>query len=134
MRTPRPTGRQWLALLAVAGAALLVAQIGKSPAGAAPDSGVAQGVADASAMATSSTGGASGRLAALTPVTDAMLAAPPPADWLMWRASLDSWGFSPLDQIDAGNVGRLSLVWTRDLAPGPQEGTPLVHDGVLYFP
>jgi hypothetical protein len=31
----------------------------------------------------------------LTPVTDAMLANPPPADWLMWRRTFDSWGYSP---------------------------------------
>ena len=29
----------------------------------------------------------------LTPVTDAMLQEPDPADWLMWRRTLDSWGF-----------------------------------------
>jgi PQQ-dependent dehydrogenase (methanol/ethanol family) len=74
------------------------------------------------------------RTAAVTPVTDAMLAKPPPQDWLMWRRTLDSWGYSPLAQVDAGNVRQLQLVWTRGLEPGPQEGTPLVHDGVLYFP
>ncbi len=26
------------------------------------------------------------------------------------------------------------MVWTRALGPGMQEGTPLVHDGVMYFP
>ena len=31
------------------------------------------------------------------PVTDAMLAAPSPDDWLMWRRTLDGWGYSPLD-------------------------------------
>ena len=75
------------------------------------------------------------RIAAITPVTDAMLANPPPADWLMWRRTLNSWGFSPLEQIDRRNVGQLRLVWTRRLADGGyQEGTPLVHDGILYFP
>ena len=70
----------------------------------------------------------------VTDVSDAMLANPPPQDWLMWRRTLDSWGYSPLDQIDAGNVNQLQLIWTRGLEPGPQEGTPLVHDGILYFP
>jgi alcohol dehydrogenase (cytochrome c) len=69
-----------------------------------------------------------------TPVTDAMLANPPPQDWLMWRRTLDSWGYSPLKQIDATNVQQLQLVWVRGLEAGMQEGTPLVHDGVLYFP
>ena len=68
------------------------------------------------------------------PVTDAMLRDPDPADWLMWRRTLDSWAHSPLDQIDADNVGELELVWSRSLHSGRQEGTPLVYDGVMYFP
>ena len=32
-----------------------------------------------------------------TPVTDAMLENPDPADWLNWRRTLDGWGYSPLD-------------------------------------
>jgi PQQ-dependent dehydrogenase (methanol/ethanol family) len=71
---------------------------------------------------------------ALPPVTDAMLRQPDPADWLMWRRTLDSWGYSPLKQIDATNVGRLALVWSRPLSAGLQEGTPLVHDGVMFMP
>ena len=67
-------------------------------------------------------------------VTDAMLQDPDPADWLMWRRTLDTWGYSPLDQIDRGNVGDLRMVWTRALGPGLQQGTPLVYDGVLYMP
>jgi alcohol dehydrogenase (cytochrome c) len=67
-------------------------------------------------------------------VTDAMLQQPDPADWLMWRRTLDSWGHSPLGQIDRRNVADLRLVWTRALGPGMQEGTPLVYDGVMYFP
>jgi alcohol dehydrogenase (cytochrome c) len=70
----------------------------------------------------------------LSPVTDAMLQAPDPADWLMWRRTLNSWGYSPLNQINRNNVRNLSLVWSRALAPGVQEGTPLVHDGVMFFP
>jgi len=78
---------------------------------------------------------ASPLLERLTPVTNAQLLDPPPADWLMWRRTLDSWGYSPLKQIDATNVHLLQLAWSRGLEPGgPQEGTPLVHDGVLYFP
>jgi alcohol dehydrogenase (cytochrome c) len=70
----------------------------------------------------------------LTPVTDAMLANPPPGDWLMWRRTLDSWGYSPLEQVTRRNVAQLRLVWSRALGPGDQEGTPLVHDGVMFFP
>jgi alcohol dehydrogenase (cytochrome c) len=64
-----------------------------------------------------------------------MLADPDPADWLMWRRTLDSWGFSPLDDVDRDNVARLTLAWSVDLDAAPsQEGIPLVYDGVLYFP
>ena len=68
------------------------------------------------------------------PVSDAMLEAPDDEDWLTWRRTTDGWGYSPLDQIDAGNVGALRLEWTRALAPGRMEGTPLAYDGVLYMP
>ena len=68
------------------------------------------------------------------PVTDAMLQAPAPGDWLMWRRTLDGWGYSPLDQIDRENVGELRMVWTRGLAAGSQQGTPLAYGGVLYMP
>ena len=68
------------------------------------------------------------------PVTDAMLQDPAPGDWLTWRRTLDGWGYSPLDQIDRDNVDDLRMVWTRALAPGRQEGTPLAYEGVLYMP
>ena len=68
------------------------------------------------------------------PVTDAMLQDPAPADWLMWRRTLDGWGYSPLDQVDRANVGDLRMVWSRALAGGNQQSTPLVYDGVLYMP
>ena len=69
-----------------------------------------------------------------TPVTDAMLQNPAAADWLMWRRTLNSWGYSPLDQVDRGNVDKLRMVWSRALATGSQQGTPLVYDGVMYMP
>ena len=68
------------------------------------------------------------------PVTDAMLEDPDPANWMMWRRTLDSWGYSPLDQIDRDNVRELRLVRSRPLADGIQEGTPLVYQGVVFFP
>jgi alcohol dehydrogenase (cytochrome c) len=68
------------------------------------------------------------------PVTDAMLQDPAPSDWLMWRRTLDSWGYSPLDQVDRDNVDQLRMVWTRDLANGTGEITPLAYAGVLYVP
>jgi alcohol dehydrogenase (cytochrome c) len=47
----------------------------------------------------------------MTPVTDATLANPPVGDWLTWRRTLDSQGYSPLKQIDRSNVKNLRLRW-----------------------
>ena len=86
------------------------------------------------ALASFAFGQVAGQAPAFVPVTDAMIQQPDPKDWLSWRRTLDSWGYSPLDRIDRGNVGQLRMVWVRPLDAGHQEGTPLVHDGVLYFP
>ncbi|HEY5667104.1 MAG TPA: PQQ-binding-like beta-propeller repeat protein, partial [Gammaproteobacteria bacterium] len=92
-------------------------------------------IASAVALAASSAAlNAQTTIADFVPVTDEMLQNPDPADWLMWRRTLDSWGYSPLDSIDKRNVDGLQLVWTRELHPGEQEGTPLVYDGIMYFP
>ena len=68
------------------------------------------------------------------PVTDQMLQSPAPGDWLMWRRTLNGWGYSPLDEINRENVGELRMVWSRALTDGHQSGTPLVYDGVMYMP
>ncbi len=68
------------------------------------------------------------------PVTDAMLANPAPGDWLMWRRTLNGWGYSPLDEIDKSNVAKLERVWSHPLGMGNQEATPLVYNGVMYVP
>ncbi|MDC0221169.1 hypothetical protein OAL54_05460, partial [Gammaproteobacteria bacterium] len=68
------------------------------------------------------------------PVTDAMLQDPAPGDWLMWRRTLDSWGYSPLAEVNRDNVDQLRMVWTHGLGTGTGEITPLAYDGVLYVP
>ena len=70
----------------------------------------------------------------IDPVTDAELQDPSPDEWLMWRRTLNGWGYSPLDQIDRDNVADLRMVWSRGLGPGRQQGTPLVRNGVMYMP
>ena len=70
----------------------------------------------------------------LVPVTDAMLQDPDPADWPMWRRTLDGWGYSPLDQVNRENVGELQMAWSRALPQGTQEVTPLAYGGVVYMP
>ena len=67
-------------------------------------------------------------------VTDEMLQNPADSDWLMWRRTLDSWGYSPLDQVSRENVDELQLVWTRNLATGTGEITPLAYNGILFVP
>ena len=47
-----------------------------------------------------------------SPVTDAMLQAPSPGDWLMWRRTLNGWGYSPLDQINRDTVANLQFAKT----------------------
>ena len=79
------------------------------------------------------TKGQSELLDALTPVTVLMLSDPPANDWLSWHRANDSKGFSPLTQINKKNVARLKEVWSRELPPGNNNPTPLVHDGVMFF-
>ena len=69
----------------------------------------------------------------VTPVTDAVLQNPDPADWVNWRRTLDGWGYSPLDQIDRSNVGDLQLAWSWGLEAGISQTTPIVHDGIMYL-
>jgi PQQ-dependent dehydrogenase (methanol/ethanol family) len=86
------------------------------------------------ALAGGVVGGAQERARRFVPVTDAMLQKPDPANWLMWRRTLDGWGYSPLNQISRNNVAQLRMVWTRGLGQGNMEATPLVYDGVMYLP
>ena len=44
---------------------------------------------------------------AYSPVTDARLTSPEPRNWLMYRRTYDSWGYSPLERINARNVATL---------------------------
>jgi len=76
--------------------------------------------------------GAANPIQALRPVTDTMLLKPDDGDWLMWRRTLDGWGYSPLDRINKQNVKDLQVAWTWSIPAGPTETTPLVHDGVLF--
>ena len=69
----------------------------------------------------------------LTPVTDAMLADPPPGDWLSWRRTRDSHGYSPLEHVTRDNVADLKLAWSISIRPGNHQTTPLVHDGVMFL-
>jgi PQQ-dependent dehydrogenase (methanol/ethanol family) len=67
------------------------------------------------------------------PVSAQMLVRPADADWLMFRRTLNGWGYSPLTQISGSNVATLRLAWSRPLPTGSYEGTPIVHGGVMYI-
>ena len=56
------------------------------------------------------------------------------SDWLTYGRTYDEQRFSPLDQVNTGNVKGLGLAWFADLdtARG-QEATPLVIDGTIYI-
>jgi len=55
------------------------------------------------------------------------------ADWLMYSRNYSGHRFSPLDQVDTGNVDGLVPQWAFSLgALGAQESTPVVHRGVMY--
>ena len=69
----------------------------------------------------------------LSPVTDALLADPPPGDWPSWRRTRNGHGYSPLDRITRDNVDQLRLAWVLAIREGRHQTTPLVHDGVMFL-
>jgi alcohol dehydrogenase (cytochrome c) len=69
----------------------------------------------------------------MTPVTEQTLRDPPDSDWLMYRRTYSSLGYSPLKQINKSNVAELRAAWTWPLHVSPDEITPLVHDGILFI-
>ncbi len=76
-----------------------------------------------------------GELKTYTPVTDAMLKNPDPADWLMIRRNYQAWSYSPLASVTTTNVKDLQLVWTWAMneGVGANEPTPIVHNGVMFL-
>jgi alcohol dehydrogenase (cytochrome c) len=70
---------------------------------------------------------------AYAPVTDARLANPEAANWLHYRGNYGGWGYSPLEQINTGNVRKLELAWA--FSTGQVEGhqsPPVVNNGYMY--
>ena len=67
------------------------------------------------------------------PATDQRLVSPDPADWSMMRGNYQAHSYSPLAQIDAGNVGGLQLEWVWSMNDGNSEPAPLVYGGVIYL-
>ena len=67
------------------------------------------------------------------PVTTERLLKPEESNWLMYRGSYDSHGYSTLDQINTTNVDNLVPIWS--FSTGLREGhqaPPIVNDGYMY--
>ena len=68
-----------------------------------------------------------------TPVTDERLRSADANDWLMYRRTYDSWGYSPLDQITTANVADLVPVWSMSTGvTSGHQAPPIVNDGVMF--
>ncbi len=68
----------------------------------------------------------------ISEVTQDLLDNPPAESWLTWRGTSNATGFSPLSQINKDNVENLRLSWSLALPAGPNESTPLIHEGVMF--
>ncbi len=58
-----------------------------------------------------------------------------PNDWPKYYRTDDAWRYSPLDQINTGNVKKLKVAWIHqpgDIQMGLQ-ATPIVIDGIVYY-
>ena len=54
-------------------------------------------------------------------------------NWLMYGRTYDDHRFSPLNQVNEQSVGKLGLVWSREMGTTRGlEATPLVQNGVIY--
>jgi len=75
---------------------------------------------------------ATGAMGAGVPFAD--VAHPKPGSWPTYHGNESGNRFSPLNQINAGNVERLAPKWMFTIAGAPRalEVTPVVVDGVMY--
>ena len=67
------------------------------------------------------------------PITDRQLHAPAPGNWVNWRRTPDGQAFSPLQTINTRNVDQLGLSWSVAMHKGSNQGTPLVHNGIMFL-
>ncbi|HMP56014.1 MAG TPA: PQQ-dependent dehydrogenase, methanol/ethanol family [Novosphingobium sp.] len=65
------------------------------------------------------------------PVEEAMLANPD--EWPSWGRTGHEAHYSPVDEIDTGNVADLALAWHFDLEPGYSPSTPLMAEGKVFI-
>jgi alcohol dehydrogenase (cytochrome c) len=73
-------------------------------------------------------------LKAYQPVSAQRLRTPQDGEWPMIRRTYDGWGYSPLNEIDAGNVRRLEPLWIFSTgATNGHEAPPIVVNGVMFL-
>src|ERR1700687_87873 len=63
----------------------------------------------------------------------AALLKPPTDTWPTYNGDYSGRRFSTLDQINAGNVGSLTLAWAFRTPAHVLKSTPLEVNGILYF-
>ena len=56
-----------------------------------------------------------------------------PDDWPSWGRTGNEAHYSPLDEIDTGNVGELKLAWHFDVEPGYSPSTPIEAEGKVFI-
>lgn len=56
-------------------------------------------------------------------------------DWLSYHGSYQSWHYSPLNQINANNVGKLKVAFIHQVGHSTRgvQSMPLAKDGVVYY-
>ena len=68
-----------------------------------------------------------------TPVTSERLLKPDDRDWLMVRRTYDGWGYSPLAQVNTGNVKQLRPAWVVSTGvTSGHEAPAVVNNGVMF--
>jgi len=68
-----------------------------------------------------------------TPVTDAMLKNPDPAEWLMLRHDYSAHNYSTMKEITSANVKDLQLRWVWSVGDGTNQTAPLEHSGTIFM-
>jgi quinohemoprotein ethanol dehydrogenase len=114
-------------------AAMLLAAVGCERHGASPPASMPPPSVSAALASAPVAGAAQGAPSKAADVTAARLAAADPDQWFTPGRDAAGTYYSPLKDIDAGNVGKLGFAWDYRLGTHRgQESTPLVIDGVMY--
>jgi PQQ-dependent dehydrogenase (methanol/ethanol family) len=75
-----------------------------------------------------------GRLKTLAQIDGGRIADPPTSDWLSNGRDYREQRFSPLSQINTGNVTKLGVVWEfRTFSTRALEASPIVANGVMFI-